>query len=107
MNNNLTNGEMKQAINQMLQKENALEDFASSIGMPVDVVREFFKAILSSPEMSDDAKKFVWNGDDKVLKAFLAGQEKGESTGFWKGVLAGVVGCLFVAGAYFKLKKEE
>ena len=71
MNSELTNGEVKQLIGKLMQKENGLEDFASNIGMPEDAVRKLFTEILSSPNMSDDAKKFVWNGDDKILQAFV------------------------------------
>ena len=107
MKDNPTNGQMKQAINQMMQNKDALNQFSSIVNMPEEAIRDFFKALLSSPQMSDDAKTFVWDGKDEILKAFLAGQEKGESNGFWKGVAAGFTACLAVAiGLYFEIKDK-
>ena len=100
-----SNGEIKRAAETMLADQESLNSFATLLNKSNDEIILFLRTMLTNPQMSDDGKKFVWDGEDEKLKAFLAGQEKGESSGFWKGVCAGAgVVLLCLAGIYF-LKK--
>ena len=103
-----TNGEVKRAAEKMLADQESLTSFAALLNKSNDEIANFLRTMLTNPQMSDEGKKFVWDGEDEKLKAFLAGQEKGESSGFWKGVCAGAgVVLLFLAGAYFFKKTTK
>ena len=107
INSTFTNGEVKKAAEKMLSNQEALTAFATLLNKSNEEIINFLKTMLAEPQMSNEAQRFVWDGQDEVLKAFLSGQEKGEKSGFWKGVCAGAgVLLLFLSGAYIFNKNK-
>ena len=103
----------KAEINQILNSEEKLAQWASWNGLAVEAARTILTELAEQPQVSEEAKKFIWEKGSPDLKSYKAGLEEGvalgNKTGFARGV-ARTLGVLVVAavggiGAYFLRKK--
>ena len=108
----MSNEATKAKINQILNSEEKLAQWASWNGLAVETARTILTTLVEQPQVSEEAKKFIWEKGSPDLKSYKAGHEdgfaQGNTTGFAKGV-ASILGVLVVAaggiGAYLLKKK--
>ena len=87
--------------------------WASQNGVAVEGARNILNNLAQQPEVSEEAKKFIWEKSSSDLQSFRAGQEvgikQGNKEGFAKGVAStlGVVlaAALGIGGYLYKKNK--
>ena len=94
----MSTSEIAQGI---LANNDQLSAFADANKMSLETARAVINRMLKEPEVSDEAKKYIWSSETSPdLKAFNAGEEKGyksgHDAGFAKGVGLGALAVLVV-----------
>ena len=104
----ISNDEARKRVKTLLEDEDSIRRVAELSHQPIPEIKKFLEELLKAPEISDEAKKYIWGKETSGdLKSYKAGEEEGEKHGFWKGVAAGGTAVLLCIGAIFKKRKKK
>ena len=93
----------KAQINEILNSEVKLAHWASLNGIAVDCARNILRNLAQQPDISQEAKKYIWEQASSDTKSYVAGEEmgykRGHGVGFGKGLALGVLSCVAMGTA--------
>lgn len=97
-------------IQTILNNPTKLQEFADLNNLGTMAAKEILQRLLETPEVSEEATKYIWSDDSSAdLKGYAAGEEKGykrgHEAGFVKGAFLGVLAAGSAVAAYVFSKK--